>query len=218
MHLRALVAAMSLMIACGTDHSPVDQPLPSHYAMHMKVVDDGSTRMQQLCDRVPIDRPNGVDARIDHWRSEDGRTHTDCYLTGPSPDAIEAYVAGEPTLALPNDRELAFQQIDGQRWRTYLLFPAIELDATALSHAHTSTDPETTRPTVMLDFTPAGARQLGDLTARIAGHKLAVLVDGRVVSAPVITDAITGGHAAVTFDATATDATANALAQALESP
>jgi preprotein translocase subunit SecD len=181
--------------------------------MQMKVVDDGSTRMQQLCDRVPIDKPKGIDANIDRWRADDGRTHADCYLTGSSPDAIEAYVAG----ALPADRELAFQQIDGARWRTYLVFPAIELDATAVSHAHASTDPQTQRPTVTLDFTPAGARTFGDLTGRIAGHKLAVLVDGHVVSAPVINDAITGAHAVVTLDPTATDVTATALARALES-
>jgi len=217
MHLRALVAALSLVVACGTDHSPVNQPLPSRYAIHMKVVDDSSTRIQQLCDRVPIDKPNGVVARSDHWDGEDGRRHDDCYLTGPSPDAIEAFVASEPTLALPHDRELAFQKIDG-RWRTYLLFPTIELDATAVSHAHASTDPETNRPTVMLDLTPIGAQQFGALTARIAGHKLAVLVDGRVVSAPVIAHAITSGHAAVSFDPTATEATANALAEKLDSP
>jgi preprotein translocase subunit SecD len=178
----------------------------------MKVLDDSSTRMQQLCDRVPVDKPHGIDAKIDQWRSDDGRTHASCYLTGPSPDAIEAYAAG----ALPADRELAFQELDGQRWRTYLLFPTTELDTSAIAHAHASTDPSTNRPTVTLDFTPGGARQFGELTARIAGSKLAVLVDGRVVSAPVINSAITSGHATVTFDATASTATANALTEALD--
>jgi len=36
---------------------------------------------------------------------------------------------GEPELAVPRDRELAFEQLDAKRWRTYLLFPAAELDA-----------------------------------------------------------------------------------------
>jgi preprotein translocase subunit SecD len=217
MKLRALVVAASLVAACGTDHTPQpDQPLPTQYAVTMKAVDDSSTTMQQLYARVPIDRPNGIAAAIDHWRTEDGAARTDYYITGASPQAIEAYVASEPTLSVPADRQLAFEQIDGHRWRTYLLFPAVELDASAIAHAHAGTDPNTERPIVTIDFTPAGARQFGDLTARIAGHKLAVLVDGRVVSAPVINGAITSGHATVSFDPSATDITASALAQALD--
>jgi preprotein translocase subunit SecD len=214
MQLRALLAAAALLAACGTDHTPQpEQLLPTQYALSMKAVDDSSTSMQQLYARVPSDRPHGIAAAIDHWRTEDGANHTDYYLTGPSPQAIETYVASQPTLSVPADRQLAFQQIDGERWRTYLLFPAVEIDGTAIAHAHSETDPNTERPVVMLDFTALGTRQFGDLTARIAGHKLAVLVDGRVVSAPVINDAIRGGHATVSF---ATTAEANALAQALE--
>jgi len=212
MHLRALVAAAGLAAACGTDHAQVEPIRPTN-GIYMKVVDHGSTQMQQLYETVPTERPAGIAAAIDRWRTDDGRTYTDPYLTGPSPEAIKAYV--EPRLTVADDHELAFQQI-GDHWRTYWVFRTAELDAGAVAHAHASLDPNTQRPVVMLDFTPTGARQFGDLTARIAGHKLAVLADGRVVAAPVITGAISGGHAAVTLDASATEAAATALAQTLE--
>jgi preprotein translocase subunit SecD len=216
MDLRPLIAAIGLVVACGTDHAQPEQVLPSRYALQMKAVDDSSTRMQQLYERVPIDRPEGIAGAVDHWRTEDGVARSELYLTGPSPEAIESYLAREPKLSVPTDRELAFQQLDGQRWRTYLLVPTVELDAASIAHARATVDPDSSRPTVILELTSEGAHQLADVTARIAGHKLAVLVDGRVIAAPVINDAITGGRAAITLDAHATQATANALAQALD--
>jgi preprotein translocase subunit SecD len=60
-------------------------------------------------------------------------------------------------------------------------------------------DPVIAQPSVTVDFTPEAARHFSDLTARIQGHKLAVLVDGTVVSAPVINSRIDGGRAQITF-------------------
>jgi len=68
---------------------------------------------------------------------------------------------------------------------------------------------------VTLDFTPAATRQFGELTARISGHKLAVLVDGTVTSAPIIRGAIRGGHASITLGNGASPLDAQRLAMHL---
>jgi hypothetical protein len=57
---------------------------------------------------------------------------------------------------------------------------------------------------VTLDAT--GARQFADLTGRLVGQQLAVVVAGAVVSAPQIQDAITGGHVQVSGDFQRSDA------------
>jgi beta-lactamase regulating signal transducer with metallopeptidase domain len=48
-------------------------------------------------------------------------------------------------------------------------------------------------PTVDFSLTPEGARRLADLTRENVGKRLAILVDGKVVWAPVIRDEIAGG-------------------------
>jgi preprotein translocase subunit SecD len=193
-------------------------PFQSTHSLYLKVVDDRSTYMLQLFDRVAVAPPAGIAGEVDRWRTDAGGTVTDHYLEARTPEVIERYLASDPALAVPPDRELAFERVDADHWRTYLLLPAAELDATAIAHAEASRDANTDRPTVLLDFTPPAAQHFGDLTARITGHKLAVLVDGTVVSAPVINAPITGGRAAVTFGPNADDATAQALADALDAP
>jgi len=205
----ALIVLVAIAAACGVQPDPNDhasrvdqvQPAPFHsqHGMEFHVVDDGSSYMRQLFDDVPIDRPVGITAQTDRWTGASGLPIDDVYLVGPSPAAIERYLASQPALAVPHDRRLVFERIDASRWRTYLVFPTTELDASSIAHAETGTDPNTGRPIVTLDFTPDAARHFGELTARIVGHKLAVLVDGTVISAPIIRTEIRGGRASVSF-------------------
>ncbi|UPT73320.1 MAG: hypothetical protein M0D55_15775 [Elusimicrobiota bacterium] len=48
-------------------------------------------------------------------------------------------------------------------------------------------------PLVALKFTEAGAKRLAAVTGASVGRRLAVLVDGRVLSMPVIRESIQGG-------------------------
>jgi preprotein translocase subunit SecD len=212
MKLRALAAVLGLLVACSTevevDETPrVEQVQPATFnaphGLQFKVVDDGASVMKQLTEYVAIDRERGVKAEVDRWTAESGNALTDFYLTANAPGTIQKFVldagAKDPDLLIPPDRELVYQQIDSGRWRTYLVFPTAELDSTSIARSEVSYDPALAQPSVTVDFTPTAARHFSDLTARIAGHKLAVLVDGTVVSAPVINDRIAGGRAQITF-------------------
>ena len=69
---------------------------------------------------------------------------------------------------------------------------------------------------VLLSFDSPGAKQFGDITAAHVNERLAILLDGKVVSAPNLNQPIYGGNAQITGDfnqASATD-----LATALENP
>ncbi|TLD68748.1 hypothetical protein FEM03_21450 [Phragmitibacter flavus] len=52
-------------------------------------------------------------------------------------------------------------------------------------------------PTVGLDFTELGAKKFAEVTKRSIGKRLAIIIDGKVISAPNIKDQITGGKAVI---------------------
>lgn len=53
------------------------------------------------------------------------------------------------------------------------------------------------RPIVNIEFTPEGARKFHDVTGRSVGKPLAILLDGKVISAPQVNEAISGGRAQI---------------------
>lgn len=50
---------------------------------------------------------------------------------------------------------------------------------------------------VSLEFSDEGGKKFADLTARNVGKKIAIELDGEVLTAPVVQEAITGGHAQI---------------------
>lgn len=54
------------------------------------------------------------------------------------------------------------------------------------------------RPVVALEFSDEGGKKFADLTARNVGKQIAIVLDGDVLTAPVVNEAITGGRAQIT--------------------
>ena len=218
MKLAALAAVLGALMACTAAPDPLDNNTPrveqvqpasfnSSSGLQFKAVDDGTTYMKELYKEVALDRDrrartSGITQEIDQWRVDD-QVVTDFYLTGRTPDTLRLYMSDlakdDPELGVPAGREVVFGKITPLLWRTYLVHADAELDASHLANAAVTLDPESERTLVTFDFTAEGTRLFGEITARISGHKLAVLVDGQVTSAPVIHGAIEGGKAQVTF-------------------
>lgn len=59
---------------------------------------------------------------------------------------------------------------------------------------------------VAIEFTNEGADKFADLTAANVGHKIAILLDGEVLTAPVVNEPITGGKAVITGSRTLEEA------------
>lgn len=74
------------------------------------------------------------------------------------------------------------------------------LTASDIESAYSSLDAQSRRPFVSLKFTPDGARKLAAVTAENVGKPMAVVVDGRILSMPVIHDSITGGALQISGD------------------
>ncbi len=62
-----------------------------------------------------------------------------------------------------------------------------------LTDARQANDPQTTAPVVNFRFNSQGARRFGDATSRNIGKRFAIVLDNKIISAPVIQSAITGG-------------------------
>ncbi|MEM6274479.1 MAG: hypothetical protein AAF735_04485 [Myxococcota bacterium] len=75
---------------------------------------------------------------------------------------------------------------------------------------------EMSYPTVQVSFTPRGTTRFAELTEELVGGKLAIVVDGELVAAPLVYEAITGGQAQISLGgATSERKSAEALAAAI---
>jgi len=64
--------------------------------------------------------------------------------------------------------------------------------------AQLSFDPTTNAPQISLTFNDEGAKIFGDLTGELVGKPLAIFLDDKLISEPVVQEKITGGQAQIT--------------------
>ena len=145
----------------------------------------------------------GVRADIDQWVHDGTARHfTDSTLEAPDRATLEAYLEEvarrDSALAPEPGLEIAFEQREDTgrdgAWRSYLLRSAAELDSRHIDHAEVYQDEYSGQPGVMATLTGEGEQRFAELTGRLTGRKLAILVDGEVLSAPVIQERIPGGR------------------------
>jgi len=76
----------------------------------------------------------------------------------------------------------------------YLIKEIQILDGSMLTNAQVQFDPDTNQPVISFALNSEGAAIFGDFTEKNVGNHLAVVLDGKVFSAPVINERIGGGH------------------------
>jgi hypothetical protein len=155
----------------------------------------------------------GVRAEADHWSDpQTGASHRDVYLVAPDRAALELWLAQSGGRAAIDGAGLVLG-VEKLEWawqgdgdgpppggvRSYLLEREVQLDNRDVAGADVQWDERTGRPEVRLDFTGAGGDRFEALTARAIGRKLAIVVDHRVISAPLIQSRIPGGTAIITL-------------------
>jgi SecD/SecF fusion protein len=72
------------------------------------------------------------------------------------------------------------------------------LQGDSISDAKVDFDSTTMLPKISLSFNGKGTKDFGDLTSKHVGERLAIVMDGEVLSAPNIREAITSGTAEIT--------------------
>ena len=108
----------------------------------------------------------------------------------------------------------------GEKTLPYIIYKRIGVSGDQLVDANPSMD-QYNQPVVSLRFDSTGSRKFGDLTSKNVGKRFAIVLDGEVISAPVIREAITGGNGQIsgnfTFE-TASDLAVLLRAGALPAP
>lgn len=173
--------------------------------LDVKIIDEDA---RDLADRVSTyPDANDITTKRDVWRTQLGE-QTDTYVVAPSESALRTLFDKHPELAPPVGRVVAFGRTgDDRGWRTYVLVAHAELAPATIERVIPSYDAETDHPTITLDLTPDGARQMIDLTSRTVGKRIAFVLDGKVKGTVAITSAVPDGHM-FTFHVDGPDATA----------
>jgi preprotein translocase subunit SecD len=174
--------------------------------LDFKIVDEeGSTELLNAIDELPegitkstevvsagVDNPQVVSSFL-VASGEDGRR------------ALQDLISG---LEIPDGHQLALGRHEGarggtddtQRWRTWYLFNQTDVTGEDIKEAFVSFDAsEGNRPVVAVHFDAQGARAFERMTGRNVKRRMAIVLDDRVESAPVIQTQIGGGRAQITL-------------------
>lgn len=91
--------------------------------------------------------------------------------------------------------------------RSYPVLDRVEISGDRLSDARVSFDPNTREPIVSFRFDSAGATRFAEITRQNVGNPFAIVLDNKVLSAPVIREPITGGSGQISGNFSADSAT-----------
>jgi preprotein translocase subunit SecD len=163
--------------------------------LEFKIVDDGSEYMKKVAAAVPKEGP--VTVAVDPWQEDKGgATHEEVYLRATKRQDLEKYIAGlSGDLAVPADREFGLEEAQGRTeegaassdryWRTHLLKKRAAVTGEYLASADVGWD-EMGRSEVLFTMNRQGAERMGRLTGENVGRKMAIVLDEKITSAPVI--------------------------------
>jgi len=94
-----------------------------------------------------------------------------------------------------------------EQGNTFAVLDRVEISGDRLSDARVSFDPNTHEPVVSFRFDSAGATRFADITRQNVGNPFAIVLDDKVLSAPVIREPITGGSGQISGNFSADSAT-----------
>ena len=164
--------------------------------LEFKIVDDGSDYMKKVA--AAVSKSGAITVAPESWTEKhQGTQHEDVYLRVKEKDKDELtkFIAGlAGDLAVPNDREFGLELMSPREvnegtpdkyYRTYLLKKRAGVTGEYLQNAEESWD-EMGRPEVAFTMNRQGSDMMGKLTGENVGRKMAVVLDEKITSAPVI--------------------------------
>ncbi len=163
--------------------------------LEFKIVDDDSDYMKRLGATVPKD--GDIKVEPDTWsEKQTGKRHETYYLRAKARASLEKFVAGlQGDVAIPADREIGFEEQSANEsgdaapekyWRTYFLKKRAVVTGDYLANAELTWDPQTNRPEVAFTMDREGGALMERLTGENVGRKMAIVLDEKINSAPVI--------------------------------
>jgi hypothetical protein len=177
----------------------------------VEVVDDGAAWSKKVLDKVadgkdPAAAAAGITGQTEHWPGNPA--HTDYFLLAHDQgmttgrDALAKFLAdlaaADASFAIGSDHAIGYERATTTgpsdprpAWRTYYLLAKPELDNEAIQSASVGSGAS---PRVTLELTPDATKAFTALTTRIAGKRLAFVIDDAIAAAPIIDTPVTTGR------------------------
>ena len=151
---------------------------------------------QQGSDRIVVQLPGISDP--DRIKQLLGKT---AHMTFQLVDETAPPATGGP--APPGDEYLPMQNNPNEK---IAVRRRVDVDGADLTDARAGTNPQTGEWVVNFTFNSVGARRFGDITRANVNRRFAIVLDNKVISAPVIREPITGGRGQISGSFTASSA------------
>ena len=139
----------------------------------------------------PAPRRQNYDSDLQFAQAQERWNQAVAAQSASSSDLVARAAGVEGAIVAPSEEEEG-----GEASRFYLLGPSL-LSGKELETASVNPD-SLGRMGVSLSFNSEGARLFEEATGRLVGKQLAIVLDNVVISAPVVQDRISGGHAQIT--------------------
>ncbi|MCS7169389.1 MAG: protein translocase subunit SecD [Candidatus Kapabacteria bacterium] len=111
---------------------------------------------------------------------------------------LQRLLPAEYEVAVSAKPEEHLQRQGYEIYTFYVLKREPELTGDVITDARATFDPTTNAPIVLMDMNTEGAERWARITGANVGKKIAIVLDGRVYSAPVVQTKITGGRSQIT--------------------
>ncbi|PZU87431.1 MAG: protein translocase subunit SecDF [Shinella sp.] len=108
---------------------------------------------------------------------------------------------------LGNQGDRGVRMLQDERGQTYPVQERVLLSGDRLTDARVAFDPQNNQPVVSFRFDQTGATRFAQITRENVGNPFAIVLDDKVLSAPVIREPITGGSGQISGSFTVSDAT-----------
>ncbi len=145
--------------------------------------------------------PEGIFLHKERGTSSEGATLIFTYAMSRDRELLREFLKDKA----PEGTEFLLEEKiypNGEReYQSYLLYRQAYLTGDMLTDARVSIDQQRNRPYVSMNFDRNGARIFADVTGRFVNRRMAIVLDERVNSAPVIQQRIEGGSAMITLNA-----------------
>ena len=159
---------------------------------------------QQGLDRITIEAPGESDPeKLKNIIGQTAKLTFQMVDESIKPQAVDTLVPPDD-MVLPEEDAKANEPFIAVKKR-------IAVDGAMLTHAQQSFDPQTNDPVVQFRFNGAGAHRFAQITTENVGHRFAIVLDNKVISAPVIRVPIIGGDGVISGNFTADSANQLAL-------
>lgn len=216
----ALSVSLALAPACAPHDHPDEARVALSRPIRLVPVADDHEALGRVAEAARAAPGPGLLAEPRPLHSDRFPPIDEYFVTGPSRQVLEDMLAA-PALAAPAGHAFALERLrerGGERWQVHLLAADRGLELRRVAEVKVALAPEGP-PRVRLRLDGADGRAFHALTEAQLGRRIAVVVGGEVLMAPIVLEPISGAAFDISLDgADPSEAAAEALLRRLLLP